>query len=68
MTTVADGRGDLVATVRNLAAVTAALREADDEVGRFSGRLADVSSVLADNRENLAQTLSRSRPTSCRRR
>jgi phospholipid/cholesterol/gamma-HCH transport system substrate-binding protein len=57
VTTLSDGREDLVATVRNLQAVTATLRAGDAAVDRFGGHLAQASDLLAGNRADLARTL-----------
>ncbi|GAA4546465.1 MCE family protein [Pseudonocardia xishanensis] len=57
ITTLSDGREDLFGTVRNLGTFVTALRDADEQVGRFNTQLSDVSQVLADNRESLGVTL-----------
>lgn len=57
VTTVADGRHDLVATVRNLQLLVATLRGSDGDVARFTDQLAQVSDVLATSRDDLRQTL-----------
>lgn len=57
LSTLADNKGDLFATVRNLQVFVTALESADSDVRSFNTRLADVSDVLADNRKSLAQAL-----------
>ncbi|QHN32438.1 MCE family protein [Gordonia amarae] len=48
-TTLADNRGDLFATVRNLQTLTTALSSVDDQMMEFNGRIASVSKLLAGN-------------------
>ncbi|WP_060577420.1 MULTISPECIES: MCE family protein [unclassified Pseudonocardia] len=55
--TLANGREDLFATVRNLQTFVTALKDADAQVQRFQSQLADVSGILADNRDALANVL-----------
>ena len=58
ISTVADGREDLFATVRNLADFSAALARNDQQVREFNQRLAAVGEQLAAEREELAAALS----------
>ncbi|MBJ7287690.1 MCE family protein [Williamsia sp.] len=51
--TLADNRGDLFGTIRNLQSLTGALEKSHEELVQFNGRIASVSQVLADNTENL---------------
>jgi phospholipid/cholesterol/gamma-HCH transport system substrate-binding protein len=55
--TLANGREDIFATVRNLQTFVTALKDADAQVQRFQSQLADVSGILADNRDALARVL-----------
>lgn len=55
--TLSQSRGDLFATVRNLQVFVTALRSSDDLVDEFTRRLASVSTILNDNRTNLAAAL-----------
>lgn len=59
MVTLADNRSDVFGTVRNLDVFVRALAASDEQVRQFNGRLADVSGVLADNREELGTALRR---------
>lgn len=56
--TLADSRGNLFATVRNLQVFIAALDHSDSAVRAFSGQLTGVAALLAQNRSNLAVALS----------
>lgn len=56
--TLADSRGNLFATVRNLQVFIAALDRSDSAVRAFSGQLTGVSALLARNKSNLAVALS----------
>ncbi len=56
--TLANSRGDLFATVRNLQVFIAALDRSDGAVRAFSGQLTGVSSLLDQNKSNLAVALS----------
>ncbi len=51
--TLANSRGDLFATIRNLQSLTGALQRSHEELVQFNGRIASVSQVLADNTDNL---------------
>ena len=57
VTTLADGRTDLFATIRNLEVFIAAIKDADGQVARFQSQLAAVSGVLNDNDQYLARAL-----------
>lgn len=57
-TTLSDDRGDLFATLANLRQFITVLAQVNGQVGSFEQRLASVSGVLADNRHELAATLS----------
>lgn len=57
MSTLADGRGDFFATVRNLQVFVSALDQSDAQVRDFNQRLATVSAFLADDREELGSAL-----------
>ena len=56
--TLANSRGNLFATVRNLQVFIAALDRSDGAVRAFSGQLTGVSSLLNQNKSNLAVALS----------
>lgn len=55
---LADSRGDLFTTVDNLQRFTKALADSDAQVRLFNDRLADVSSYLAEDRDELGLALS----------
>jgi phospholipid/cholesterol/gamma-HCH transport system substrate-binding protein len=57
MSTLAESRGDLFGTVRNLQVFTTALAHSDAQVAQFNQRLAAVSSTLADDRDQLGAAL-----------
>ncbi|AEF39347.1 MCE family protein [Hoyosella subflava] len=57
MATLADGRHDLFASVRNLHRFVAALSGANDQIVQFGGRLASVSDVLASSSDALGGAL-----------
>lgn len=57
LTTLADGRQDLFASVANLQQFTTALAESDQQVREFNQRLADVAEQLAGERDELAAAL-----------
>jgi phospholipid/cholesterol/gamma-HCH transport system substrate-binding protein len=57
-TTLSNSQGDLFATVDNLGKFTEALANSDAAVHEFYGRLADVSTFLADDRQDVADALS----------
>ena len=57
MSTLAESRGDLFGTVRNLQVFTTALAHSDAQVAEFNQRLAAVSSTLADDRDQLGTAL-----------
>ncbi|MFC0108537.1 MCE family protein [Kibdelosporangium aridum] len=56
--TLSGSREDLFATVDSLGKFTEALASSDKAVHDFYGRLADVSTFLADDREEVAEALS----------
>jgi phospholipid/cholesterol/gamma-HCH transport system substrate-binding protein len=56
-TTLANSRGDLFATVRNLQVFIAALNRSDSAVRSFSGQLTGLSGLLVQNKSNLAVAL-----------
>lgn len=51
--TLSAGRGDLFATIRSLQKLTDTLSTSHDQLVQFNGRIASVSSVLAENKEAL---------------
>lgn len=55
--TLADGRGDLFGTVRNLQQFTQALAASDTQVRHFEEQLANVAGQLADERGDLGTAL-----------
>lgn len=57
MATLADGRDDMFATVRNLQVFVDALAASDTQVYEFNQRLASVSDLLADDRDELRTAL-----------
>jgi phospholipid/cholesterol/gamma-HCH transport system substrate-binding protein len=57
LTTLADGRQDLFASVANLQQFTTALAESDQQVREFNQRLAGVAEQLAGERDELAAAL-----------
>jgi phospholipid/cholesterol/gamma-HCH transport system substrate-binding protein len=57
LSTVAQGRADLFATVKNLADFTTALAQSDAQVRTFNQRLAAVGEQLAAERDDLATAL-----------
>jgi phospholipid/cholesterol/gamma-HCH transport system substrate-binding protein len=57
LSTVAQGRADLFATVTNLADFTTALAKSDEQVRTFNQRLAAVGEQLAGERDDLAAAL-----------
>jgi phospholipid/cholesterol/gamma-HCH transport system substrate-binding protein len=57
LSTLADGREDLFATVGNLQRLTTALAESDQQVRVFNQQLADVAEQLAAERDELAAAL-----------
>lgn len=54
---LADGRKDLFGTVRNLQVFVSALAASDQQIVEFNRRLASVSELLSDNREQLGTAL-----------
>ncbi len=56
--TLSDSKDDLFATVDNLGKFTEALAKSDSAVHSFYGRLADVSTFLADDRQAVGDALS----------
>lgn len=57
LSTVADGRADLFATVGNLQVLTTALARSDQQVRTFNQQLASVATQLAAERADLAKAL-----------
>ncbi|AOW93467.1 mammalian cell entry protein [Rhodococcus sp. WMMA185] len=57
MRILSDGRTDLFSTVRNLQTFVAALSSSNEQIVQFEGRLASVSSMLADNSDELGAAL-----------
>lgn len=55
--TLADSKGDIFATVRNLNTFVAALEASDTQVRAFNDQLAGAADLLADNRTELAAAL-----------
>jgi phospholipid/cholesterol/gamma-HCH transport system substrate-binding protein len=55
--TLADGRGDLFGTVKNLQAFTKALSDSDSQVRHFNTQLAQVAGDLAAERKDLGAAL-----------
>ncbi|GAB99985.1 Mce family protein [Gordonia namibiensis NBRC 108229] len=55
--TLAAGRGDLFSTIQSLQKLTDALSGSHEQLVQFNGRLASVSSVLADNTTELDAAL-----------
>lgn len=55
--TLSAGGSDLFSVVRNLSRFVTALQANDQQVALFNSRLADVSGILSDNRQNLAALL-----------
>lgn len=53
MGTLAAGRGDLFGTVKNLQKLTDVLAANHEQLVQFNGRIASISSVLADNTDSL---------------
>lgn len=58
MHTLSEGRTDLFSTIRNLQAFVTALSASNTEIVQFEGRLASVSSLLAENSDELGTALS----------
>lgn len=57
MSTLADNRGEIFGTVRNLEVFVRAIRGADREVATFNRRLADVADVLNDDSGELSTAI-----------
>lgn len=57
MTMLSESGGDLFGTVRGLQTFTTALAASNEQIVQFQGRLATVSSLLADSRTQLAPAL-----------
>ncbi|WP_435531005.1 MCE family protein [Rhodococcus spelaei] len=57
MKTLSDGRTDLFGTIRNLQTFVTALSASNQQIVQFGGRLASVSSLLADNSDELGKAL-----------
>ncbi|WP_072687004.1 MCE family protein [Rhodococcus marinonascens] len=57
MRILSDGRTDLFSTIRNLQTFVAALSSSNEQIVQFEGRLASVSSMLADNSDELGTAL-----------
>lgn len=55
---LAEGSGDVVATIENLATFVGALRDSNDELVLFGDRLATFSTVLDDSRADLHAAMS----------
>ncbi|MEU7812025.1 MCE family protein [Pseudonocardia sp. NPDC049154] len=55
--TLADGREDLFGTVRNLQVLVTSLSGMGDQITEFNDRLADVSGIFDENRDQLAQAI-----------
>ncbi|BCP14267.1 MCE family protein [Mycobacterium paraintracellulare] len=55
--TLADGSGDIVTIVKNLQTFVTALRDSNEQIVQFQGRLATLSSVVAANRSTLEAAL-----------
>lgn len=55
--TLAAGRGDLFATIQNLQKLTDALSRSHEQLVQFNGRIASVSSILAQNTTELNDAL-----------
>ncbi|GAA2862130.1 MCE family protein [Pseudonocardia halophobica] len=62
-TTLADGSDDLFGTVNNLQVFTAALATSDKQIEEFGTRLASVSGILDENRDQLGAALADLRTT-----
>ena len=56
---LAEGRGDIFGTIRNLQVFVSAVAEMDDQVVEFNRRLSDVSDLLDDNAEELTGAIVR---------
>lgn len=56
-TTLGDGRSDLFATIRNLQVFASALKGSSEQMAQFNRDLADVTSVLADSDDELANAI-----------
>ena len=63
LTTLSDNRGDLFSTIRNLDTFTQVLRDSDTQVDQFNNQLAQVSTVLAQNDNELGTALAKIRET-----
>jgi phospholipid/cholesterol/gamma-HCH transport system substrate-binding protein len=57
MKLLSDGRTDLFGTIRNLQAFVSALSASNEQIVQFGGRLASVSSLLADTSDELGTAL-----------
>lgn len=57
MSTLADNRGEVFGTVRNLLVFVNALRSADAQVVEFNGRLASVAEILGDNSDEVSKAV-----------
>lgn len=57
MSTLNEGGGDLFGTIRGLQTFTTALAASNEQIVSFQGRLATVTSVLAESRTQLAPAL-----------
>ncbi|MCD2107914.1 MCE family protein [Rhodococcus erythropolis] len=55
--TLSDGRGDLFAAVRNLSVFVSALAASGEQIVSFNNRMATVTDVLADNKEDIGSAL-----------
>jgi phospholipid/cholesterol/gamma-HCH transport system substrate-binding protein len=56
--TLADSKGDLFATVRNLQSFTTALAKSDRQLNEFYGRVTDVAGFLAEDADDVGAALS----------
>lgn len=56
-TTLGDGRSDLFATIRNLQVFSSALKGSGEQMAQFNRDLAEVTSVLTDTDDELAQAI-----------
>ena len=57
MNTLSDGRSDLFSTIRNLQTFVTTLSSSNEQIVQFGGRLSSVSSMLAENSDELGVAL-----------
>ncbi len=57
MRVLSDGRTDLFSTIRNLQAFVGALSNSNEQIVQFGGRLASVSSMLAESSDELGTAM-----------